>query len=184
MAVIQIALAVLCIAGIWAVVELALTLRASRSAVDGLDKTVEELSETIAEVRPLVSKVDGVIDDLQPALAQVEPLLRQGSSAVEALSADLVEVNGVLRDISQITGTVSSASDAMSGLAGAASEKVHKLFSRRRPAERVEALGDADVEAVSSEQPASGLHFHSDEEVEEPSDQYFTYGDDSEASHE
>ena len=44
---IQIALLLLAVAGVWAVVELALTLRKTRNVVDSLDKTVSDLNNTI-----------------------------------------------------------------------------------------------------------------------------------------
>ena len=78
---IQIVLIVLVAAGIWAVVELALTIRRARTTVDTLDKTMNEVNEAIGEARPVIAKLDGVVDDLQPALSQVEPLLTQGSVA-------------------------------------------------------------------------------------------------------
>ena len=45
---IQIALLVLAVAGVWAVVELALTLRKTRTVVDSLDKAVSDLNHTLA----------------------------------------------------------------------------------------------------------------------------------------
>lgn len=46
---IQIALLLLAVAGVWAIAELALTLRKTRNVVDSLDKTVNDLNNTIAE---------------------------------------------------------------------------------------------------------------------------------------
>ena len=45
---IQIALLLLAVAGVWAIVELALTLRKTRTVVDSLDKTVNDLSAAFA----------------------------------------------------------------------------------------------------------------------------------------
>lgn len=126
----QIVLVILALCGAWAVIELALVLRRARGMVDSLDKTVERVNDTIEEARPIVAKLDGVVDELQPAVAQLEPLLKQTTVAVEALSADLVEVNGVLRDVSTVSGAASSASNAVTGFADAASEKVQRLLSR------------------------------------------------------
>ena len=78
-----------------------------------------------------------MVDELQPAVSQIEPLLKQATVAIEALSADLIEVNGVLRDVSAVSGAASSASSAVTGLADAASEKVHKLFAKPRKTESV-----------------------------------------------
>ncbi len=49
---IQIALLLLAVAGVWAIAELALTLRKTRNVVDSLDKTVNDLNNTIAEAQP------------------------------------------------------------------------------------------------------------------------------------
>ena len=67
---IQIALLLLAVAGVWAIVELALTLRKTRNVVDSLDKTVNDLNNTIAEAQPVVAKLDGAVDELTPALAR------------------------------------------------------------------------------------------------------------------
>ena len=131
----QIVLVILVLAGVWAVVELALVLRRTRGVIASLDKTVEQVASTIEEARPVVAKLDGVVDELQPAVAQIEPLLKQATVAVEALSADLVEVNGVLRDVSAVSGAASSASNAVTGIVDGATEKVHKLFAKPRKAE-------------------------------------------------
>lgn len=63
---IQIALLLLAVAGVWAVVELALTLRKTRTVVDSLDKTVSDLNNTLAEAQPVVAKLDGAVDELTP----------------------------------------------------------------------------------------------------------------------
>lgn len=127
----QIALIVLVVAGVWAVVEVALILRRTRETIASLDKTVEGINATIEDVRPVITRLDETIDSLQPALDQLEPLLHNSSIAVEALSADLLEVNAVLRDVSQISDNVSNASGAVSNIAGAATDKVSKLFNRK-----------------------------------------------------
>ena len=61
---IQIALLLLAVAGVWAIVELALTLRKTRTVVDSLDKTVTDLNNTIAEAQPVVAKLDGAVQKL------------------------------------------------------------------------------------------------------------------------
>lgn len=179
----QIALIVLAVAGVWAVVELALTLRRARSSVDALDRTLESVNATVAEARPVIAKLDGAIDDIQPALGQVEPLLKQGSIAVEALSADLIEVNGVLRDVSSVTGSVSTASGAVTGIANAASEKVQRLFAKHHddPAAGSRALSDAAGDAAVA---GEGDGASDDEAVPaadegEPKRRYYTYSDDT-----
>ena len=174
---IQIVLIVLVAAGIWAVVELALTIRRARTTVDTLDKTMNEVNEAIGEARPVIAKLDGVVDDLQPALSQVEPLLKQGSVAIEALSADLIEINGVLRDVSQVTGTVSTASDA-------ATEKVQRLLGKKhRTASAKRALSesaepkDADASDALAAEDADTRADTEPAPIEAPANRYFTYSD-------
>lgn len=180
----QIVLIILAIAGVWAVVELALVLRRTRGVVDSLDKTVEQVTNTIEEARPVVAKLDGVVDELQPAVAQIEPLLKQATVAVEALSADLVEVNGVLRDVSTVSGAASSASSAVTGLADAASEKVHKLFAKPRKSDAVPetpAISEPSIETAPDVDSQEEPEVHVDSA--EPR-QYFTYTPAEESDHE
>ena len=168
----QIVLIVLVIAGIWAVVELALVLRRTRSAVDSLDKTMTTVNETIEDVRPVIAKLDDTIETLQPALEQVEPILQRTSIAVEALSADLIEVNGVLRDVSQITGSMSDASGAVSNITNAATEKVQKIFGKKSH-ENLDETGERTL-TEGADETGSGEAVSN--EVPEAPTAYFTYG--------
>lgn len=177
----QIVLIILVIAGIWAAVELALVLRRARSTVDTLDTTLNGINETLAETKPVIEKLDATLDDMQPALGQVEPLLKQGSIAIEALSADLIEVNGVLRDVSTVTGSMSSASGAVSGIASAATEKVHKFLNKRQgePADPERTLTEkASVDAVAAQPPEEQPEEEApSEEQKVQAKQYYTYSD-------
>lgn len=147
---IQIALLVLAVAGVWAVVELALTLRKTRTVVDSLDKTVTDLNNTIAEAQPVVAKLDGAVDELTPALAQMEPLLKSSKTAVDALTSNLVEVEAVVRDISEVTGSMAEASNAVSTVTDSAAGAVQKLFNKvKAPA----ADAERKLAAAEAEQP-------------------------------
>lgn len=107
-----IALIVLVIAGIWAVVELALTIRQTRKSVSEL---ADSVNDTIGEVRPAIAKLDGAIDELQPAVKQIEPILEKTSTAVDLINVDLVRVEGILSDVNSVTGTGARVTDAVSG---------------------------------------------------------------------
>lgn len=185
---IQIALIVLIVAGVWAVVELALVFRRTRGTVDTLDKTMGKLNDTIDDVRPVINKLDETVENLQPAIQQVEPLLQRSTIAVEALSADLIEVNGVLRDVSQITGGVSTASGAMSNIAGAATEKVQKLFNKKHhdePASPDRTLTEsAGAGSLHADTPSEKMDEHQDEmtDVATSDKSYYTYDADRAAS--
>lgn len=174
----HILLVLLVIAGIWAVIELALTIRRARTTVDSLDKTMGEVNDMLAETRPVVAKLDGAIDELQPALTQVEPLLKSANVAVDALTSNLIEVEAVVRDVSTVTGAAANAGNAVSGVADSASEAVQKLLGKFKPGspdpERALNEGsDSSREAVSSSAPE-------DAPAEAPAPRYYTY--DSEPS--
>lgn len=178
----QIVLIILVVAGIWAAVELALVLRRARSTVDTLDTTLNGINETLAETKPVIEKLDATLDDMQPALGQVEPLLKQGSIAIEALSADLIEVNGVLRDVSSVTGSMSTASGAVSGIASAATEKVHKFLNKRQgePADPERTLTEKSASEASATAQTVEEPLEDELPVEEPkvqAKQYYTYSD-------
>lgn len=181
---IQIALLLLAVAGVWAVIELALTLRKTRDVVDSLDKTVNDLNNTIAEAQPVVAKLDGAVDELTPALAQVEPLLKSSKTAVDALTSNLVEVEAVVRDISEVTGSVAEASNAVSSVTDSAAGAVQKLFNKvKAPAADAERTLSAAAEA---EQPTERVLIDEagddaaagDDDAQKPAAkaaQYYTY---------
>lgn len=180
----QILLIVLVIAAIWAVVELALTIRRARSSVDTIDKTVDEVNEMLAETRPVVSKLDGVIDDLQPAITQVEPLLKSANVAVDALTSNLVEVEAVVRDVSTVTGAAASAGNAVSGAADSASAAVQRLFGKFKPngGDTERALTESD-EAAAAPEPASTDELDADHGAAAVPPRYYTYdADDARAA--
>ena len=148
----HILLVLLVIAGIWAVIELALTIRRARTTVDSLDKTMGEVNDMLAETRPVVAKLDGAIDELQPALTQV----------------------------STVTGAAANAGNAVSGVADSASEAVQKLLGKFKPGspdpERALNEGsDSSREAVSTSAPEDAPA-----EAPAPAPRYYTY--DSEPS--
>lgn len=198
----QIVLIVLALVGVWAVIELALTLRRARSTVSAIDKTlgdvqpviqhidstvesaaplVKKLEVTVDEIKPVLDRVNETLDGAQPAISQIEPLLKQGSIAVEALSADLIEVNGVLRDISDVTAGMSSASNAVSSMATAATERVHKFFGKNA---EPPATGERTLTEQTGE-PAADLHAEDqwdaadDDSSKRAVPQYYTYSDGS-----
>lgn len=195
----EIVLIVLAVAAIWAAIELALTLRRARGTVTAVDRTlddvrpvidhidatvgsaeplVKKLETTVDEIKPVIDRVNDTLDGVQPALAQIEPLLKQGSIAVEALSADLIEVNGVLRDISDVTAGMSSASNAVSGVANAASEKVQKLFGKKDHAVPAGERTLADQSQSVTESPSMPPQTDEGDSSERSGiPQYYTYAD-------
>lgn len=171
---IQIALLLLAVAGVWAIAELALTLRKTRNVVDSLDKTVNDLNNTIAEAQPVVAKLDGAVDELTPALAQMEPLLKSSKTAVDALTSNLVEVEAVVRDISEVTGSMAEASNAVSSVTDSAAGAVQKLFNKvKAPAAEAEQPTERVLIGKAEDEPADGADA-AQKSSAKPT-QYYTY---------
>lgn len=122
-----IALIVLVIAGIWAVVELALTFRQTRKSVSELTDSV---NDTIGEVRPAIAKLDGAIDELGPAAKQVTPILEKASTTVDLINVDLVRVEGILSDVNAVTGAGAHVTDAVSGAANSVANGVASVAAK------------------------------------------------------
>ena len=157
----QIALIVLALVAIWAVIEVALTVRRSRGTLDEVDRAVgrmdktmdgvddvvvelkqvaadaqpvlRHLDEAIVEARPVIAHLDDAAGELQPVAAQLEPLLKSATVAVDALSANLVEVEGVVRDVSAVTGAAASAGNAVSGITDSATGVVNRIIGKFKP---------------------------------------------------
>lgn len=170
---IQIALLLLAVAGVWAIAELALTLRKTRNVVDSLDKTVNDLNNTIAEAQPVVAKLDGAVDELTPALAQMEPLLKSSKTAVDALTSNLVEVEAVVRDISEVTGSMAEASNAVSSVTDSAAGAVQKLFNKVKAPAAEEAEQPTERVLIGEDEAAAGDD-DGQKSVSKPA-QYYTY---------
>ncbi len=190
MDVLHIVLIVLALAGIWAVVELALVFRKTRSTVDELSGQVGEIAHntnnTIAQLQPMLDKVDGMVSDLEPAMEQVQPLLEKANTAMDVVTVDLASVNDILVDVSSVTDTASSvtstvskaANSAVSGVAGMVGKftgggkpsRRRKLAARSAASDKLFEREEPQLEAA--EQDAS------DAEAA-PQKTYFTYGNDS-----
>ena len=112
----QIVLIVVCVAAVWALIEIALLARKGRTSVQTLDSAVSEINETLAEAKPVIAKLDDTLEELQPAVQRVEPLLASANVAVDALSANLVEVEAVVRDVGRALDVPYMKTDALSKL--------------------------------------------------------------------
>lgn len=114
----DIALFVLVLAGIWALIELALTIKTSRKKVTEVSKNI---NDTIEEIQPVIEKIDGVVDEIHPASKQLDPLLEKANVAVDALTVDLIQVDNILSDVSTV-------SNAASGVTNSVTAGVTKAF--------------------------------------------------------
>lgn len=129
MDVLQIALIVLAVAGVWAVVEVAITMRAARRDIE---KVTNAATEVIEQAQPVVAKLDGIVDEMEPAAKQVTPLLVKVEGTVDAANDSLGRVNGILEDVSSVSGTASSVTGAVNRVAESAASGVASVVSRLR----------------------------------------------------
>lgn len=159
----HIALIALAVAGVWAVAELALTIRSARRQIGDV---VQNANETIEQVQPIVDKLDGIVDELDPTIKQVPDLLEKVGTTVES-------VNGILGDVSTVSGTASgvtaSVSKAANNAATGVSNVFHKIAGRAKGKTEKPAAIEQPAPAPAPEQPAEPA-----EDVSRPG--YVDYG--------
>lgn len=127
--ILPIVLIVLVLVGIWAVVEIALTMRSTRRDVERLTSSAREVVE---QTQPVVAKLDGIMDELEPAAKRVTPLLEKTESAVGEATGSLDRLNAILDDVSSVSGAASSVTGAVKGVAESAAAGVAGVVSRLR----------------------------------------------------
>lgn len=127
--ILPVVLVVLVCVGVWAVVEVALTMRSARHDID---KLTASATEVIEQAQPVVAKLDGIADELEPAAKRVTPLLERTEGAVGTADESLARLNGILGDVSSVSGAASSVTDAVRGVAESAASGVAGVVSRLR----------------------------------------------------
>lgn len=123
----SILLLVLAVAGIWAVVELALTLRKARTT---LDEVSHSATEAMDQATPVIAKLDGVVDELQPALREVTPLVEKIEDTLDEANTGLGKVNNILGDVSSATHGVSSVGESASRIIDTATSAAVGVVSK------------------------------------------------------
>jgi uncharacterized protein YoxC len=127
MDILQVALIILVVAAVWAVVELALTIRRARSSVDEISRQAQE---TIAQIQPIVTKADGLVDELDPTVKQLPALMDKAQTAVDVATVDLASLNTILQDVSEVSGTASSVTSAVNKVADSAAQGVAQVMGK------------------------------------------------------
>lgn len=155
----HIVLIVLVAVAIWAVVELALTIKKARASIDEVTRSA---NDTIEQLQPIISKADGIVDDLQPSVKKVTPLLESTIKTVDTATVSLDKVNDILSDVSEVSATASAATNVASGVvdsaANAAVGLVNKITGKAAHKPGIEGTDPAkltDGEAASAPEPES-----------------------------
>ena len=154
----DIALIVLALVGIWAVIEVALTVRGARKSIDEVASTANEV---IAQTQPIVAKLDGMVDELQPAVKDVPALMEKANTALDSANESLASVNAILDDVASVSGTAAGVTEAVngavSGAANAVAGVVGKIAGGRKagaPAQIAQGAPAASLEGVTVPEPA------------------------------
>ena len=136
---------------VWFVVELALTIRSTRSTIDDAHKeltpTLKNVEKITAQVDPLIAHVDALVTDqidplltrvneiaeeAKPAVGRVDPLVERLSLTVDAANLELMRVDQILEDVTQITDSVSKAAGAVDTVTSAPIDLVNSLTGKLR----------------------------------------------------
>lgn len=122
-----IVLIVLVAAAVWAVVELAITLRKTRTTLDEISHSA---TEAIDQATPVIAKLDGVVDELQPALREVTPLVEKVTVTVDEANVALGALGGIMGDVSSATHGVASVGDSASRIVNTATSAAVGVVSK------------------------------------------------------
>lgn len=120
-------LLVLAVAGIWALVELALTIRKARTT---LDEVSHSATEAMDQATPIIAKLDGVVDEIQPALREVPTLMEKVTVTVDEANVALNAVGGILGDVSSTTHGVASVGESASRIVNTATSAAVGVVSK------------------------------------------------------
>ena len=129
--VLPIVLIVLVLVGIWAVVEIALTMRTARREVEQVSASAREVVE---QAQPVVAKLDGIMDELEPAAKRVTPLLEKTEAAVGEATGSLDRLNAILDDVSSVSGAAAGVTPPVS--TARRPRRTPRSFAPRAPSAR------------------------------------------------
>lgn len=136
------------IALVWFVIELAITLRRTRSTVDSVHKQIE----------PTLDHVNAITRSMEPVVAKVDPLMDRVSLTVDAANLEIMRVDQILEDVTQMTGTVTKTLDTVDSVTSlpldavnSISTKVRSVFKKPQASEQSVRLGEKKAEADAAE---------------------------------
>lgn len=143
--ILPIVLALLGIAVIVLVIELIKILKSARVM----------LEETRTHLTPTLANVEEMTESIKPVVAKIDPLVDRVQLTLDAANLEMMRVDEILEDITQITGTASSATAAVDKLSNAPMKAMTNVATRVRTA-----LGpkDASTESVRIAQADSEVN--------------------------
>lgn len=153
--------AIVGIALIWFVAELAITVRKARGTIDDLKK---DLDPIITNANDLLDSVNGIVESVRPAIDKVDPLVGKVNLTVDAANLEIMRVDQILEDVTQITDSLSSATTAVDKVAQAPvsavegfSKRIRDAFRPRRASTVSQALGEQKESGEVQASPAPAV---------------------------
>lgn len=140
------------VALVWALVELIMVLRRTRTTVETME----------AEITPILKDVREITESVKPAADKVDPLVERVSLAVDAANLEIMRLDGILENVNEITETAASAANAVDAVANTplrlvntATEKLRDAFSGRRVSDESACLADAQESGAGKGGPSA-----------------------------
>lgn len=140
------------VALVWALVELIMVLRRTRTTVETME----------AEITPILKDVREITESVKPAADKVDPLVERVSLAVDAANLEIMRLDGILENVNEITETAASAANAVDAVANTplrlvntATEKLRDAFSGRRVSDESACLADAQESGAGKGAPSA-----------------------------
>lgn len=129
-------LIVLLSVAIWAVVELALTFRRTRSTVMNANEAVDTTRELIASVQstlePTLARIDPMVEQIQPAAARIDPMVEHVQLTIDAANLEIMRLDQILDDISKVSGIAGKTATSVDTITSAPAELITSAVERLR----------------------------------------------------
>lgn len=119
--------AVLIVAGVVALIALALLFFE-------LVKTVKVAREKVEQLDTTLKNVEDMTTSIAPAMTKVDPMMDRVTLMLDSVNLEMMRVDQILEDISQITDTASSATTAVDSIASAPVKAVSNVATRFKSA--------------------------------------------------
>ena len=107
---------------LWLVIELALTVRRTRTSLKNVEDKVDQV----------VKDVDEISTEILPAIKKVDPLMDRLSLTVDAANLEIMRLDEILEDVSTMTNAASKATKQIETVTNAPIELVNSVADKVR----------------------------------------------------
>ena len=143
--IIPVAFGLVGLALVWLLVELALTMRKARAAVEDLAK----------EAEPIIKDAAELTESLKPTVAKLDPLMDRVNLTIDAANLEIMRVDTILEDVGDITNTISNASKTVDTIASAPVAAVSSVSDKVREVINGKKAGRTSVDLANAKRAAA-----------------------------